>query len=769
MSGKLAIDVTAQTTQAQKNIQNISDQIDKLASRKNSITSMSISIAAVGQAFKTVRGAAREVIAVTGEWIDNYKKSELGALRLDVIIRNLGSAAGMTTKQLLNYASALQKVTRYEDDTIIAVSQLLLETGKLNDENLERSIELSLDLAEAMGVDATSAAQTLALALQDPEVGLMRLRKAHVTFSDAEEKTIKDMTAAGDTLGAQQIILDKVAQTYGGLAREVGNVDVSKLDKIKNVWGDIKESLGGTLLDVISPALETLYGWLVKISEWAAQNREYSAIYSDIESGKSLSYYSPEALEKAREEARIRNVTPASIGDDEFAANMAMVAAASGEKVETVFDKYIEAIDKELERRLANPDPAAPAAPSGTGSTGSGATGKLDDISSFLKSNGSSSVSYQAAEYDKLIAKAKEYREQILNLEIPEFRGDGVKDGVAALRQLREIVEETEKKKQKLFEKPEDRGLADYIKENTNLSKTAQLAAIDAQIAEAESWKQLAEAGSSESQMLDEIIAKLREEKDGLNDVAKESRSYVNDIVSYSAKALGSVMGLVDQLYDNEISKLDKQLETMEEKWDKYFENLEKKHAREKSSLDGMYESGQMSAEEYEAKLAELDDARVKAEEDKQAELEKTQKRKAELEKRQFDANKANQIAQVTISGAQAIAGIWASSGAYGLAGPAIAATLTALSAASIGAQIATIASQQYVPALAEGGIVSKPTLALIGEAGPEAVVPLKKGGMSGMTVVVQVENVYTSDDLSEAVFEGISKLQKTGALPAWS
>ncbi len=36
------------------------------------------------------------------------------------------------------------------------------------------------------------------------------------------------------------------------------------------------------------------------------------------------------------------------------------------------------------------------------------------------------------------------------------------------------------------------------------------------------------------------------------------------------------------------------------------------------------------------------------------------------------------------------------------------------------------------VPALAEGGVVNKPTLALIGEAGPEAVVPLSKMGGSG-------------------------------------
>ena len=45
------------------------------------------------------------------------------------------------------------------------------------------------------------------------------------------------------------------------------------------------------------------------------------------------------------------------------------------------------------------------------------------------------------------------------------------------------------------------------------------------------------------------------------------------------------------------------------------------------------------------------------------------------------------------------------------------------------------------IPKLAEGGIVNQPTLAMIGEAGPEAVVPLNRGGgaMGGVTVNVMM------------------------------
>jgi hypothetical protein len=43
------------------------------------------------------------------------------------------------------------------------------------------------------------------------------------------------------------------------------------------------------------------------------------------------------------------------------------------------------------------------------------------------------------------------------------------------------------------------------------------------------------------------------------------------------------------------------------------------------------------------------------------------------------------------------------------------------------------------IPKLAAGGIVTSPTLALIGESGPEAVVPLGKGGGMGNSITINV------------------------------
>jgi phage-related minor tail protein len=50
------------------------------------------------------------------------------------------------------------------------------------------------------------------------------------------------------------------------------------------------------------------------------------------------------------------------------------------------------------------------------------------------------------------------------------------------------------------------------------------------------------------------------------------------------------------------------------------------------------------------------------------------------------------------------------------------------------------------IPMLAEGGIVNRPTLAMIGEAGPEAVVPLNKGGLGGVTIQINAGALMGSD-----------------------
>ena len=65
------------------------------------------------------------------------------------------------------------------------------------------------------------------------------------------------------------------------------------------------------------------------------------------------------------------------------------------------------------------------------------------------------------------------------------------------------------------------------------------------------------------------------------------------------------------------------------------------------------------------------------------------------------------------------------------------------------------------IPKMAAGGIVTRPTIALIGEAGPEAVVPLGTKGFGGTTVI----NVYAltaTAEVGRQVYNALQEYQRT-------
>jgi hypothetical protein len=67
------------------------------------------------------------------------------------------------------------------------------------------------------------------------------------------------------------------------------------------------------------------------------------------------------------------------------------------------------------------------------------------------------------------------------------------------------------------------------------------------------------------------------------------------------------------------------------------------------------------------------------------------------------------------------------------------------------------------IPKFADGGIVTGPTLGLLGEAGPEAVIPLNRlggGSFGGSTINVYLQgDFYTSSEVAEEFANKIARL----------
>jgi hypothetical protein len=74
----------------------------------------------------------------------------------------------------------------------------------------------------------------------------------------------------------------------------------------------------------------------------------------------------------------------------------------------------------------------------------------------------------------------------------------------------------------------------------------------------------------------------------------------------------------------------------------------------------------------------------------------------------------------------------------------------------TIGGTPTQVAGTMNLPRMAEGGIVNSPTLALIGEAGPEAVVPLDRMSTGGGITINVTGGLATSAEIGESVVNAL-------------
>jgi len=266
------------------------------------------SVAAVATAavasFKAMSSAARQCI-------QEYSEAEKVSKRLEAVWANVGAATGKTTKQIDDYAEAIEKTTYFSAESVKESALLLAATESLTDEGFQRALDVSVDLAAALGEDVTSAAQTLAKAIQEPESALSRLKTIGVNFTEDEKNQIKALADANKTYEAQALILDKIEEKYRGVAKAINETPAGKLDNIRDVLSDIRKNLGETLLNSIAPALDTLYNSLVRISNWIAQMATSTGVISALQSGQSLTRFSVAELElglKSVQDAQKSNI-----------------------------------------------------------------------------------------------------------------------------------------------------------------------------------------------------------------------------------------------------------------------------------------------------------------------------------------------------------------------------------------------------------------------------------------------------------------------------
>jgi hypothetical protein len=191
--------------------------------------------------------------------------AQIAQNRLDQIAKSMGifgAEAGAVSERLGKFAEANELSLGIDADVIKATQAKLLtfkELAKTADTvggSMDRATMAAVDLAAAGFGSAETNASALGKAMQDPIGQLGALRKAGVTFTDAEREKIKVMVESGNILEAQNTVLSAIEQQVGGTAKATA----SSFEILRLAGAQVMDEVGFALM----PAFEDLADVMVK-------------------------------------------------------------------------------------------------------------------------------------------------------------------------------------------------------------------------------------------------------------------------------------------------------------------------------------------------------------------------------------------------------------------------------------------------------------------------------------------------------------------------
>lgn len=207
---------------------------------------------------------------------------EKASAQTAAVLKSTGAAAGVSQEGVESLSDAIEKMSGMDDLAVQSGANLLLtftniknEAGKGNDV-FNQTVGIMADMSTALGQDTKASAIQLGKALNDPIKGVTALSKVGVSFTQGQRDAIKAMVDAGDTAGAQKIILAELNKEFGGSAKAAGETLGGQVNILKARFEELTEKIATAVM----PMLTRLVAWATE--NWPAFEAAITAAIARI-------------------------------------------------------------------------------------------------------------------------------------------------------------------------------------------------------------------------------------------------------------------------------------------------------------------------------------------------------------------------------------------------------------------------------------------------------------------------------------------------------
>lgn len=242
--------------EASKTIDKVADSINKTGeSSKKSALGAGMLAAGFGLLSSAVApyiDALKKVFETLQQYANMAAEAEMVNSRLEATLISTGRAAQISSEQLNEMATVGMRSSMFDDEAILEATNALLKFSSVTSQNIPPLTNTIIDMASAMGTDATGAADMLGRAL---ESGVIPRTWG---FSKALKAQIQEAITAGDESKALSLIMDELTRRYGGQGLAALSTYTGATAALKNEMNNMAEAAGYNLIPALTAVKFTL-------------------------------------------------------------------------------------------------------------------------------------------------------------------------------------------------------------------------------------------------------------------------------------------------------------------------------------------------------------------------------------------------------------------------------------------------------------------------------------------------------------------------------
>lgn len=242
---------TGQAKRALNNLNTVAKRVDtNVSNLKSPFSKIGASLVSINAAFSVAKGVFNAVAGSIVDVIDASNKQRDAINKLNTAIETAGDTADDISPKFQQFASDLQDVTKYGDETTLEMMALGINMGiPLN--KIEEATTAAADMASAVGIDLRTAMRLMGKAAIDGGSGLRRYGV------DVEKGTTKTESLNN--------AIEAAREQFAGAAESEAETLSGQIQQLSNSFGDLQETIG----DKLNPILKTSTGYFKELIDAA--------------------------------------------------------------------------------------------------------------------------------------------------------------------------------------------------------------------------------------------------------------------------------------------------------------------------------------------------------------------------------------------------------------------------------------------------------------------------------------------------------------------